>query len=81
MCRKSLVPPAPYMVSEGKSTKEAKTVDWSANLGKSGKVEKELLFSQVLTESEESWWTGLSWIELANQVQMMTLNMIFFAML
>ena len=52
MCRKSLVSPAPYMVSEGKSTKEAKKVDWSANLGKSGKVEKEMLFSQVLTESE-----------------------------
>ena len=40
------------MVSEGKSTKEAKKVVWSANLGKSGKVEKKILFSQVFTESE-----------------------------
>ena len=40
------------MVSEGKSTEKAKKVEWSTNLGKSGKIEKEIPFSQVLTEPE-----------------------------
>lgn len=53
-------------------------VDWSANLGKSGKVEKELAIFPGINWIRVKLMDRIeSWIELANQVQMMTLNMIF----